>query len=727
MFKPQKTAAFIMSLLICAVSAAAPIYSVSADDEAPESSVYETSAAEESLISSGDYKYSLTSDNNVCIEEYSGSEENVVIPDTIDGLSVKEIGSGAFFESSAVSVHIPSSVDYIYENPFLDASGLKEITADEGNSTFFSEDGILYEKSDSGNILRCYPQGKEGSSFAVPDGVTKIGTAALYSTKLSELTLPDSLGELERHCFSYNQLLKKIDFSGTAVTEISIMAMAECSTLTEVVFPDSLISIESAAFAGCKALSHVDLPDSLVYIGQNAFAATGLKSVKIPSSVTTIDYCAFGYDENLEPQSDFTIIGTYGSAAQTYCTDSDDEYDYANNFTFIDSANADLYEEAESFEYETSGDYTYAISNGEAYITACVSTDDHIDVPAEFNGIPVTKIYAGAFFQNQASEITLPDSVKSIGSLAFYLCSNLKTLNLPEGLESIDNQAFSDCTSLETLYIPGTCTSIGDEVFLNCSSIREFTAGDSENAAYSAENGVLYNRDKTVLIAYPPAKTDKSFTAPKSVKEIGTSAFLGALSLEKADISSVITINSYAFEGCSKLSSVKFSKDLELIGEAAFYNCNSLKSVRLYDNIKEIDAVALGYVYGEVQNEDSSSDEESTSSYGDVLLDGFVIYAPEDSGGAGFAQLNDIKCVTNTVGLFGYNIEKGFIYGIFGTLAALLLMIIGIITGKKIKKSRSEKETERLKQSVREKLEKKNEADNSSESEEENESQSNTK
>ena len=100
-----------MILLICAVSAAAPIYSVSADDEAPESSVYETSDAEESLISSGDYKYSLTSDNNVCIEEYSGSEENVVIPDTIDGLSVKEIGSGAFFESSAVSVHIPSSSD----------------------------------------------------------------------------------------------------------------------------------------------------------------------------------------------------------------------------------------------------------------------------------------------------------------------------------------------------------------------------------------------------------------------------------------------------------------------------------------------------------------------------------------------------------------------------------------------------------------------------------------
>ena len=137
--------------------------------------------------------------------------------------------------------------------------------------------------------------------------------------------------------------------------------------------------------------------------------------------------------------------------------------------------------------------------------------------------------------------------------------------------------------------------------------------------------------------------------------------------------------------------------------------------------------MALGYVYGEIQIEDSSSDEESTSSYGDVLLDGFIIYAPEDSGGAGFAQLNDIKYITNTVGLFGYNIEKGFIYGICGAIAALLLLIIGIITGKKIKKSRSEKESERIKQSVREGLEKKNKADDSPESEEENESQSDIK
>lgn len=717
-----------MSLLICAVSAAAPAYSVSAESETAEISAGETSDAEESLISSGDYKYSLTGDNNACIEEYTGSEENVIIPDTIDGLSVKEIGSSAFFESSAVSVHIPSSVDYICDNPFLDASGLKEITADKGNSTFFSEDGILYEKSDSGNTLRCYPQGKEESSFAVPDGVTKIGTAALYSTKLSELTLPSSLKELERHCFSFNQFLKEIDLSGTEVTEISIMAMTECSALTDVVFPDSLISIDSAAFAGCKLLSHVDLPESLVSVGQNAFAATGLESVVIPASVASIGYCAFGYDENLEPLSGFTIIGTYGSAAQAYCTDSDEEYDYANDFTFVDSANADLYQEAESFEYETSGDYTYAVSNGEAYITACVSADEHIDVPAEFNGIPVTKIYAGAFFRNQASEITLPDSVKEIGSLAFYLCSNLKTLNLPEGLETISNQAFSDCTSLETLYIPGTCTSIGEDVFLNCSSIREFTAGDGDKAACSAENGVLYNRDKTVLIAYPPAKTDKSFTVPKSVKEIGISAFFGAQNLEKADISSVITIDSYAFEGCAKLSSVKFSKDLEVIGEAAFYNCNSLKSVRLYDKITEIDAVALGYIYGEIQTDDSSADSSgedgSDTSYGDVLLDGFVIYAPEDSGGAGFAQLNDIKCITNTVGIFGCNIEKGFLYGICGALAALLLLMIGILTGRKIKKSRSEKETERLKQSVREKLEKKDEADLIPESEENNESQS---
>lgn len=688
MFKHKKLAAFILSLTLCAASAAAPVYSAFAEEE--------TSAAAdetEELLSYGDFKYSLTRDDTVCIEDYTGTGTDVSIPETIDGKIVAEIGSKAFFESSAVTVHIPSGVAYIYDNPFLESVSLKEITVDENNESFYAADGVLYEVGENGNSLLCYPQGKTDSSFTVPDGISEIQTSAMYNTQLVELKLPSSLLYVDRHGVSYNEKLASIDFSDTELYAIGDMAMAYCTALAEVKFSDYLTDIGGAAFAGCTALTEIEFPDSLTTIGQNAFAATGLASVTIPSSVTEIGYCAFGYDENLEPLSDFTIIGETGSAAQTYCTDSDSDYDYQNNFSFVAAENASLYSEAAELESIAYGDYTYSEKDGEAYITACVSVEPTIEVPAEINGLPVTRIYSGAFFQSQASSIILPDSVKEIDQIAFYMCTNLKSIKLPASLETIGDQAFSDCSALESVELPALCTSVGEEVFLGCTALKEFTVSGT-GGGLTAENGVLYNADKTVIVAYPAAKTDKSYTAPDSVKEILTSAFHNNAYLEKADISSVVTIGSYAFENCSALSEVRLSEELEKIGECAFYNCTALKSLRTYDKITEIGAAAIGYYY----------DETDTENDGDVLVDGFRIYASEDSGGDRYAQMNGIECVTDTVSVFGTNMEKSFLYVICGAAAVLVLAAVGVITGRSVKKRKKKKEIERIKNEAQKKL-----------------------
>lgn len=688
MLKHKKFAAFILGLTLCAASAAAPAYSAFAEEEP-------SAAAEESdeLFSYGDYKYSLTRDDTVCIEDYTGSEAEVSIPETIDGKTVAEIGSKAFFESSAATVHIPSGVTYIYDNPFLESVSLKEITVDENNGSFYASDGVLYEAEENGGSLLCYPQGKADSSFTVPDGISEIQAAAIYNTQLVELKLPSSLLYVDRHGISYNEKLASIDFSETELYKIGDMAMAYCTALAEVRFSDYLTEIGGAAFAGCTALTEVEFPDSITTIGQNAFAATGLTSVKIPSSVTEIGYCAFGYDENLEPLSEFTVIGETGSAAQTYCTDSDEDYGYENNFSFVAAENAALYSEAAGLESIAYGDYTYAENDGEAYITACVSVEPTIEVPAEINGLPVTRIYSGAFFQSQASSIILPDSVNTIDQIAFYMCADLKSIKLPASLETIGDQAFSDCSALESIEIPASCTSVGKEAFLGCTALKEFTVSGT-GGGLTTESGVLYNADKTVIIAYPAAKTDKSYTAPDSVKEILTSAFHNSAYLEKADISSVVTIGSYAFENCSALSEVKLSKELEKIGECAFYNCTALKSLRTYDKITEIGAAAIGYYY----------DESDTENGGDALVDGFRLYASEDSGGARYAQINSIECVTDTVSVFGTNMEKSFLYVICGAAAAAILAVVGIITGRSIKKRKNKREIERIKDEAQKKL-----------------------
>lgn len=695
MFRHKKTAAFVLSLLICASCAAAPVVGVYAT-ESVEATSEEISAGAteeateeettETILSSGDFTYEMTNDDTICITGYTGSDTALVIPDELDGIAVTEIGENAFLEGSFTSVHIPAGVEFIYENPFLECTALTEITVDKGNSEYYAVDGVLYWHQEDGDMVSCYPQGKTDQSYTIPDGITKIGVAAIYDTKLEEIKFPSTLEAIERHGVSYNEKLDKIDLSGTKVSSMGDMTAAYCIDLTEVIFPETLYDIGGAAFAGCKRLNEVELPENLVTIGQNAFAATGLDVVTIPASVIEIGYCAFGYDENLEPMDSFTIIGTTGSAAQTYCTDTDEDYDYANNFTFVDVENADLVLESMGFEYKTSGDYTYAVKDNEVYITACVAVGPTIEVPSEIEGYPVTRIYGGAFFQNQATKIVLPDTVKQLDDIAFYMCTNMKEIVLSPNLEIIENQVFSDCTSLEKIDIPSTVTAIGTEPFIGCTALKEINV-TGEGGAYTSEDGVLYSADKSVLIAYPLGKEDKSYTAPDTVKEIMLSAFFGNSYIEKVDISSAITIGDYAFESCTALSSVKLSKDLEIIGEYAFYNCKELKSLRIYNNIQEINSAAIGFYY----------DANDTTDGGDVAVEGFKLYADEGSGGAQYAEITGLECVTGTVDVFGYNVHKGFLFGICGVLGAAILAVIGVITSKKIKKSKAEKAEEKLK------------------------------
>lgn len=677
MFKHSKFTAFIMSLLVCAAAIAPQTASVYADNET-ETSV--SDPAEDSDITtenndyivSGDFSYSVTELGSVCIEGYTGTDSELVIPGSIDGKEVTRINKYALENCHAVSIHFPATITYISgENPFLQCTELKEITVDEENENYTAADGILYSK-DKLELL-CYPQAKEDDSFKIPDGVETIGTAAFYQTSLRELALPSSLTTVKRHGFSSNEVLASVDMSGTAITSIGDMAFSYCTALSDVKFPESLLEIGSGAFAGCTALNEITLPEALTTIGQNAFAATGLTEVTIPATVTNIGYCAFGYDENLEPLESFVIIGEANSAAQVYATDTDEDYEYANNFTFktVSQAETEL-EELESMEY---GDFLYAEVDGEAYITGCISIDTTIEVPSEINGLPVTCIYGGAFFQSGARSIILPDTLKSIEQIAFYMCSELTSITIPDGVTAISNNAFDSCISLETVTIPGTCETIGDEIFYGCSSLKEISVSGAEGGNYLSENGILYNKDKTILVAYPAAKEGKSFKVPSGVKEIAVSAFCDCTALEKVDISSVSIIGAYAFENCTSLKSVKFSKNIESIDVCAFYGCTALVSVRLW-NAPSIGAYALGFYY------DSNN---ST----DAVIDGFKIYADENSDGYNYAQMCGIECITNTYYILGFNVVKGFVYTISGILAAAVLAVIGFIIGKNVKKKKA--------------------------------------
>ncbi len=185
---------------------------------------------------------------------------------------------------------------------------------------------------------------------------------------------------------------------------------------------------------------------------------------------------------------------------------------------------------------------------------------------------------------------------------------------------SIGNYVFFNCTDLERIEIIGGVTEIGNDVFESCTSLTDITITDrtiDDNKRYSSIHGVLFNNNKTKLIAYPIGRKDNDYSIPETVKEIGEKAFSHCTSLEKIEIPNSVTtidmyafrgctglidieipdsveaIESYTFEGCTSLSNVKISNSTEKIGDFAFYGCTGLISVVIPDSVSSIEIDAF--------------------------------------------------------------------------------------------------------------------------------------
>jgi len=229
----------------------------------------------------------------------------------------------------------------------------------------------------------------------------------------------------------------------------------------------------------------------------------------------------------------------------------------------------------------------------------------------------VTTIGAEAFlFCGKLTSIIIPESVTSIGMSAFNRCKKLSSVEIPNSVTNIGANAFLLCESLTSISIPSNVTNIGSSAFAYCSNLTSINV-NSGNAAYSSENGVLYNKNKTTLIRCPEGKTGSyvipnsvtiintwafdnckgltSITIPISVTNIGEQVFSNCSGLTSITIpNSVTSIGKWAFADCWRLTAINIPNSIVNIGEGAFSNCSNLTSFKIPDLVTSIEYNTFG-------------------------------------------------------------------------------------------------------------------------------------
>ncbi|MBQ9151346.1 MAG: leucine-rich repeat domain-containing protein [Clostridia bacterium] len=169
-------------------------------------------------------------------------------------------------------------------------------------------------------------------------------------------------------------------------------------------------------------------------------------------------------------------------------------------------------------------------------------------------------------FRDQIKRVVLPDGLKSIGSLAFYGCKNLKTVYLPDSVTRIGSYAFAGCENLESLRLGDALSVIDAAAFYGC---YKLAAVRLPYSLQSLGNQAFYRCESLVTVTVPPY-----------LNSMGTSVFAYCKSLIRAEVSARLgSLPEWTFYGCGKLTVVILPDTVGELENYAFKNCDVLDTV----------------------------------------------------------------------------------------------------------------------------------------------------
>ncbi len=210
----------------------------------------------------------------------------------------------------------------------------------------------------------------------------------------------------------------------------------------------------------------------------------------------------------------------------------------------------------------------------------CVSLTE-VEIPSSVSS------FGWCTFQNciGLTSVKLPEGLKYLGGYCFSGCINLKEVNIPDSLLKFETGDFAGCAKIGKIRIPASVERISGNAFGSSDYIFEV---DSGNELFSSIDGVMYNKDQTILFRCPQSYSG-SFIIPSTVKKISEIAFSGCKYLTSVSFpDSLEEIGAGAFGGCSGLTEITIPPKVDSLQNSVFSNCTKLKSIIIQGSITYI-------------------------------------------------------------------------------------------------------------------------------------------
>ena len=493
----------------------------------------------------------------VISREVSGA---VVIPSTLNGVTVTQIGMYAFVSCTNITavtipdtvtivggyafagcwsletVAVPKSVLQIQPQSFSSCSSLSEFNVDEANPNYSSRDGVLYDRAQA--VLLACPPAKEGE-LVIPDGVVEVGynntsifcgsSAPFAHCGLTKVLFPASVTNVVVG-FAYCDSLSFVGYKGNAPLTGDYVMVNDVTNMTTYVIagtrgwdgnPESTAipaTWQDRPLVAVPAQSTVtfDLGGHATRTGGGELTQTvaAFDAAVAPEIAANAGYTFTGWSDSFDCViSNMTIYAQYDyetptNGVYTEVVDGIEwTYTIKDGKAMVGTAKSDYVDPGEEPEFDR-----HAIP---------VSAAGDIVIPSELGGCPVTKIGTFAFGGcDSLVSVVVPESVVEIAEGVFYDCRSLTSVSMPDGIAWLGHDGrymFTGCTALASVKIPDGIGCIGYGAFGACAALTAVEIPDS-----------------------------------------------------------VTNIYQRAFDGCESLAAVIISKSVEAIGYQAFDRCASL-------------------------------------------------------------------------------------------------------------------------------------------------------